>query len=101
MVTSGCVVVRAVICEIQLPASMQPKASPNSNAEPGNAGLSLLRCLPYSAVSGNVCLVGGVTPSRALVRGEPLGVRSTVAGFHVVGVQTVEDSLTARLDLST
>jgi hypothetical protein len=47
MVTSGCVVVGAVICEVQLPASMQPKASTNSNAEPGNAGLNLLRCLHY------------------------------------------------------
>ena len=45
MVTSGCVVVGSVICEIQLPASMQPKAIPNSNAEPGNAGLNLL---PFS-----------------------------------------------------
>ena len=43
-----------------------------------------------SAASGNVCLVGGVTPSRAL-GGESLGVRSTVVGFHVVGVQTVEE----------
>src|SRR5467141_3604428 len=42
MVTSGCAVIGAVISEIQLPASMQPKASPNSNAEPGNAGLRLL-----------------------------------------------------------
>jgi hypothetical protein len=43
-----------------------------------------------SAASGNVCLVGGVTPSRAL-GGESLRVRSTVVGFHVVGVQTVEE----------
>jgi hypothetical protein len=41
-----------VISEIQLPASMQPKASPNSNAEPGNAGLSLLRLLPYRRGEG-------------------------------------------------
>ena len=52
MVTSGCAVVGAVISEIQLPASMQPKASPNSNAEPGNAGLSLLHLLPYRRGEG-------------------------------------------------
>jgi hypothetical protein len=52
MVTSGCAVVGAVISEIQLPASMQPKASPNSNAEPGNAGLSLFCYLFYRRVEG-------------------------------------------------
>ena len=52
MVTSGCVVVGAVICEIQLPASMQPKASANSNAEPGNAGLNLLLCSFYRRGEG-------------------------------------------------
>ena len=43
-----------------------------------------------SAASGNVCLAGGVTSSRAL-GGESLGVRSTVVGFPVVGVQAVEE----------
>ena len=52
MVTSGCAVVGAVISEIQLPASMQPKASPKHNAEPGNAGLSLLRYLFYRRGEG-------------------------------------------------
>jgi hypothetical protein len=42
-----------VICEIQLPASTQPKASANSNAEPGNAGLSLLRYLFYRSGEGS------------------------------------------------
>ena len=44
----------------------------------------------WCAASGNVYLVGGVTPSRAL-GGESLGDRSTVVGFYVVGVQTVEE----------
>jgi hypothetical protein len=32
-----------------------------------------------------------LTVPRSIVRGESLGVRSTVVGFHVVGVQTVEE----------
>ena len=32
-----------------------------------------------------------VMPLRAGVRGESLGVRSTVVGLHVVGVKTVEE----------
>ena len=56
----------------------------------GQAPWAELCVVVPSAASGNVCLVGSVTPSRAL-EGESLGVRSTVVGFQVVGVQTVEE----------
>jgi hypothetical protein len=53
-----------------------------------------------SAASGNVCLVGGVTPSRALGASHSASHQPSAASTWSASIPS-RNSLTARLDLST